>query len=223
MGRKLYARAVAGAGSEGIMKLPVWRNESGFCLCGCGQQTKVATRGNKRLGVVIGEPLRYLPGHYAKRFYPKNWEDYPPPVRDAVSGCLRWQGPHDKNGYGRFGKWGRKQAHREAWLRSGKEIPKGLVIDHVLNNGCVHRDCVELTHLEPVTIAENFRRAPTEIERRNRTHCPKGHPYSGENLVVNRKGRACRECGRAASRGWARREALRRFGKGDWFCLSATI
>lgn len=40
------------------------------------------------------------------------------------------------------------------------------------------------------------------------THCPKGHPYSGDNLVIaERTGqRRCRECGRAASREYQRRK-----------------
>jgi hypothetical protein len=33
------------------------------------------------------------------------------------------------------------------------------------------------------------------------THCPKGHPYSGDNLYVKPGGaRACRECRTAADR-----------------------
>lgn len=28
----------------------------------------------------------------------------------------------------------------------------------------------------------------------HRTHCPQGHPYSGDNLVVNSSGRQCRTC-----------------------------
>lgn len=36
---------------------------------------------------------------------------------------------------------------------------------------------------------------------RTKTHCPKGHPYSGENLrITKRGGRICRQCERAATR-----------------------
>jgi len=204
-------------------------NESGLCLCGCGQKTKPSRRGNKRLGIVKGEPLRYLPGHYAKHSYPKNWEDYPPPVRDLVSGCIRWPGPHDKAGYGRLRRQGKTpKAHREAWLRSGGEIPEGMTIDHVAARGCIYRDCVEVAHLEVVTRAENTRRIPLAIERKNRTHCPKGHPYSGENLAVihlqGKSERRCRECGRAATRAWERKQWGRKHScKGDWFCLNVAI
>jgi len=30
----------------------------------------------------------------------------------------------------------------------------------------------------------------------DRTHCPQGHPYSGDNLLVYKSGRVCRECSR---------------------------
>ena len=43
------------------------------------------------------------------------------------------------------------------------------------------------------------------------THCPKGHPYSGDNLVMAKSGqRTCRECGRAASREYQRRRRAER-------------
>lgn len=36
----------------------------GYCHCGCGQQTSIAQRTNRRLGYVRGHPVRYLPGHH---------------------------------------------------------------------------------------------------------------------------------------------------------------
>ena len=32
-----------------------------------------------------------------------------------------------------------------------------------------------------------------------KTHCKRGHPLSGENVLIVRDGRACRECGRIAA------------------------
>jgi hypothetical protein len=37
--------------------------EIGFCLCGCGQRTPIATRTNRSKGVVKGFPLRFISGH----------------------------------------------------------------------------------------------------------------------------------------------------------------
>jgi hypothetical protein len=45
-------------------------------------------------------------------------------------------------------------------------------------------------HLEPVTEAENIRRAPWA----NVTHCPMGHPYDEANTYVYRGTRNCRRC-----------------------------
>ena len=39
------------------------------------------------------------------------------------------------------------------------------------------------------------------------THCPQGHPYSGDNLIITSNGgRACRECKRDWSREYMRRK-----------------
>jgi hypothetical protein len=49
-------------------------------------------------------------------------------------------------------------------------------------------------HLETVSRAENLRRGRNH--RRENTHCPHGHLYAGENLIIdNRSGaRRCRIC-----------------------------
>lgn len=35
----------------------------GYCQCGCGQQTKIATYNRAARGWIRGEPLRFVPGH----------------------------------------------------------------------------------------------------------------------------------------------------------------
>lgn len=44
------------------------------------------------------------------------------------------------------------------------------------------------------------------------THCPQGHPYSGDNLVIAKRTgqRCCRECGRTRSREYQRRKRAER-------------
>lgn len=45
----------------------------------------------------------------------------------------------------------------------------------------------------------------------DKSHCPKGHPYSGENLFYDSDGRRrCRDCTRAKAREWARANRQRR-------------
>ncbi len=39
----------------------------GYCHCGCGRKTNIATYNSKRQGVIKGEPLAYLVGHYVRR------------------------------------------------------------------------------------------------------------------------------------------------------------
>lgn len=123
------------------------------------------------------------------------WEDYPEPVRDEATGCLRWQGPHHSHGYGKIGVKG--YAHRIAYERSIGPIPPGLTVDHVWERGCRHLDCVEPTHLEAVTRAENSRRSRVIREALTRTHCVNGHLYTTANTHITRQGhRKCRECDR---------------------------
>lgn len=117
----------------------------------------------------------------------------PEPVRDA-NGCLLWQGHIMPNGYGARRVDGvRVYAHRYAYEQAHGPIPGEMVIDHL----CRVRACVELSHLEPVTIAENLRRG---IGNKPQDFCKQGHPMDR----VSKSGRRyCGECVR-------RRNAARR-------------
>lgn len=79
---------------------------------------------------------------------------------DPDSGCWRWTGTSARTlGYGRIKVDGRPQyVHRLAYELWVGPIPDGLVIDHVIARGCVHKDCIRPWHLEAVIIAENGRR-----------------------------------------------------------------
>lgn len=112
-------------------------------------------------------------------------------VRDADSGCLRWQGAHTPKGYGQIYLDGKAQAvHRVAYERAFGPIPDGLEVDHVRAQGCVHRDCIEPAHLEAVTHAENVQRRPLPVV------CGEGHPYvDGSYLTkVTASGSSYRVC-----------------------------
>jgi hypothetical protein len=68
---------------------------------------------------------------------------------------LIWQGYLTPNGYGRLTWEGRTvYAHRWAYERQIGPIPEALVIDHL----CRVRSCVNVLHMEIVTLAENTRR-----------------------------------------------------------------
>jgi hypothetical protein len=117
--------------------------------------------------------------------------------------------------YGRFWLNGKYEAaHRVSWFLAHGTWPV-LPLDHVKARGCTSTLCVKAVadehgpaHLEPVTIRENQLRGdgPAAINAR-KTHCPKGHPYVGDNILWRPDGtRRCRTCERA----WTRKGNQRR-------------
>ena len=113
--------------------------------------------------------------------------------RKAEGGCWEWTAAIDDNGYGRASVDGRmKYAHRIAYEAFVGPIPAGLQIDHL----CRTRHCVNPAHLEPVTNAENQRRAALFLEPAQA--CLRGHAYTPENTYMHRGRRSCRECRREA-------------------------
>lgn len=126
--------------------------------------------------------------------------------------CWPWLDHRCIEGYGKF--WvDRSQtsamAHRVAYELVLGPIPVGMTIDHrchteALRAGlcpggrsCLHRRCCNPDHLDPVTHADNVLRGagPPSLNAR-KTHCIRGHPLSGANVIVrfDGKGRGCRAC-----------------------------
>lgn len=125
----------------------------------------------------------------------------------ARGDCYEYRGAKDKDGYGLFKVAAKMvRAHRYAFLLSGGVIPDGLQLDHI----CRHRWCVRPSHLEAVTCLINIRRGDSGKRQLAQTHCPKGHPYAGENLYTTSAGhRGCRACSRASAiREYNKRKAL---------------
>lgn len=154
---------------------------------------------NRRTGRI--RPLPVLTTE--ERFWAKVSESAIPSARPDLGPCWRWTGSTNEWGYGLFRPRGRglMKAHRWAYEHLVGPIPDGLFLDHL----CRNRPCVNPLHLEPVTNKENLARGiqPTYIHewRRSKTHCPQGHPYSGDNLYIGKKGdRCCRTCQRAQCR-----------------------
>lgn len=125
------------------------------------------------------------------------------------NGCLVWTGVLDPHGYGKIKSGGRGYStHRIAWTWfNGREIPKGMTVDHL----CRNRACCNPVHLDICTPGENALRSPMTLPsiHKAKTHCPQGHPYAGENLIVNNKGnRWCRACGIEHKRAYRARKAV---------------
>ena len=127
------------------------------------------------------------------------------------SGCLVWLGGVDDNGYGNFTATSelRLKAHRAAWLLAYGQLPSSdLVLDHL----CRNRWCVNVEHLEAVTMSENYwRGASPTAARPDQTLCKKGlHPWVESNLVKTSSGMTCRECKLVAQRAAYRRRKQQR-------------
>lgn len=145
-----------------------------------------------------------------ERFWAKVNRDGP--VHPTLgTACWLWTAYIRPNGYGAFMPVEHecRYAHRFAFALVKGEIPPGLQLDHL----CRVRHCVNPAHLEAVTLQENLLRSPLTLQsiHLSRTHCPQGHPYSGDNLYTDRNGgRACRTCRKAVNDRRARTPAAPR-------------
>ncbi len=128
-------------------------------------------------------------------------------IVDPVTGCWEWQAGKRK-GYGWVGFEGRCwPAHKlsyEAWV---EPVPEGLLLDHFK---CDNPGCANPEHVRPVTHFESLLRNDKTTTAINtaKTHCPRGHPYVGHNLVLVGRGRACRECKRRVAEAINRRNGF---------------
>lgn len=136
------------------------------------------------------------------------WRDEPYRGRDPGwiidgNGCHIWIGGTGPDGYARVnikenGRFRSRLVQRIRYEREIGPIPEGLVLDHyVCDNGA--GGCCNPRHCRPVTRRENVLRGNNQAAwQLARTHCPRGHPLAGDNLIQSkfrRRGeRECRTC-----------------------------
>jgi hypothetical protein len=115
--------------------------------------------------------------------------------RNNESGCLEWIAGKS-SGYGRFNPGADGPAHAYRWFYEyvNGPIDRDLVLDHL----CRNKLCVEPTHLEPVTISENFKRGAARYGRLYIpiTHCKRGHDLSIHGKLLKNGKRRCHTCRR---------------------------
>lgn len=129
--------------------------------------------------------------------------------------CWLWLRSIGSHGYGQIG-WcsdgGRTivtTAHRVAWICVFGDIGIGTVVRQT----CANRLCENPGHLETVSAALAY--WEFAANNRDKTACPAGHPYEGENLMLRPGERRCRACALERRRERSRQaRALNEFYRG---------
>ena len=119
---------------------------------------------------------------------------------DKSGECWVWTAALFEKGYGAFWLNGRQiRAHRFSFeLAGGKRGP-----DQVIDHRCHTKACVRPDHLRAVSHRENSMDFGVSATNARKTHCPRGHAYTGLNAHGRR---FCRTCVRA----WDREHRQRR-------------
>lgn len=144
------------------------------------------------------------------RFMAKVSDGPIPVARPDLGECALWTAAVDENGGGRF-RW---QGFVLQAYRAGYVIGSGLALepDKTIDHLCRVRRCVRWSHLEPVSMLENMRRAdenPSTINRL-REACENGHPFDDANtLRTVQNGRPVRKCKACSSARYRAQKAAR--------------
>lgn len=116
---------------------------------------------------------------------------------DPATGCHEWQGSRASDGYGRVTNGrGQRQAHRVALHLAGVTLGTSDIVDHLCRNHC----CVNTSHLDVTTSAENTARGISPVgsylRAIGRGVCKNGHVLADVGFHKAGKSRTCAQCGR---------------------------
>jgi hypothetical protein len=120
---------------------------------------------------------------------------------EKSDGCWRWLGGHNSGGRPmvnlRRKPW---YVYRLLYTAMVGEIPAGMTIDHLCQNGW----CCNPEHCEPVPQSVNSRRAVI-TRYGDRDACFRGHPYATYRRVDSKGEKYCSGCARVRYLAWKAR------------------
>jgi HNH endonuclease len=121
---------------------------------------------------------------------------------EEQNGCLVWNGAKTKKGDEGYAIYGVKGEptfllHRRLWIEANGPLSREEHLDHL----CRVRACINIDHLEVVTVRQNVVERGMGITAVNAVKevCDHGHKFSAENTYVwtganGGRHRICREC-----------------------------
>lgn len=113
-------------------------------------------------------------------------------AKTQTTDCIVWTGACNSKGYPCFGVGGfSRLAHRLVWEDANGPIPDAMTIDHL----CRVRSCVNIAHLELVTVAENNRRKRVAGGIQIGGQCARGHDITEVSAYRHPRGHLeCKTC-----------------------------
>jgi hypothetical protein len=135
------------------------------------------------------------------------------PSLEELGGCIFAKPNLKRQGYASTIYKGKNTAkHRIAWMEAYGPIPEDMVVDHICHNVaiangmclssksiCIHRSCVNLSHLRLLTRTENQNAGLNGFG--SRTHCRNNlHELTEDNIGRSPKQNYCKACQKESTR-----------------------